>query len=257
MLIPLSEDERLTLVAPREFYVLEGETPDWSDVTVIRPGERRAISLNIQVAPRARAQMVRTFEVPAGARLTILQNVKVGEAACWQNVICIRGRGEVKIRRAIEVFGPGAEVQLSCLGVMEQSGRISVSDEIFSRAPDTRNALRTKIVLNDGAQSEARGRIVIDEHSTKSTSYERLDHLVFGEHASAVAIPELEVKTDDVNSGHGATTSRPGEAELFYLTSRGLPRVQAEKLLARGFITEALRDVPEAEAERALAVLFG
>ncbi|MEK7183443.1 MAG: SufD family Fe-S cluster assembly protein [Patescibacteria group bacterium] len=255
-LIPLSEDERLSLVDPRELVVQEGDKQNWNEVTIIGRGERRSVSLDVRVEPRAHGQMIRIFVVPEGARLTILHKVRLAEAASWQNVICIRGRGEVKIRRAIEVLGTGAEVRLACLGVMDDFSRISVSDEIFSHASHTKNDLRTKIVLNNAARSEVRGRIVVGEESTQSNSYERLDHLVLGDQAGAVAIPELEVKTDNVKCGHGATSGRPSEAELFYLLSRGLSLTAAERLLAQGFVSDALHGLPERSVQDALATMF-
>jgi|GEM_PF-1599827 len=255
-LIPLSEDERLTLVDPRELVIREGDQQNWNEVTIIGRGERRSVSLDVRVEPRAHGQMIRIFVVPEGARLTILHKVRIAESASWQNVICIRGQGEVKIRRAIEVFGREAEVRLACLGVMDNSSRISVSDEIFSHAAHTKNDLRTKIVLNNAARSEARGRIVVGEQSNLSNSYERLDHLVLGEQAGAVAIPELEVNTDNVKCGHGATSGRPSETELFYLVSRGLSLQAAEQLLAQGFVSDALVGLPEQSVQDALTVMF-
>ncbi len=257
MLTPLSEDEPLALVSPREFYVLEGESPSWDEVTSIGPGERRSISVSIHIEARARARMIRIFDVPEGSRLTLYHQVTLAEGASWDNVIGIRGRGEVTIRRAVDVLGKDAQVRLVCLANMEKSSRISVSDEIFSQAAGTKNDLRTKIVLKKQARSEVRGRVVINENSQHSTSYERLDHLVFGDQATAVSIPELEVKTDDVKCGHGATTSRPGEAEIFYLASRGLSVSVAEQLLARAFLAGACVDLPQEVIDRALDVVLG
>lgn len=257
MLVPLSEDERLSLAAPRELYLLEGERQVWDEVTVIGPRERRSISLDIRVETRAKGQMIRIFEVPEGARLTIYHNVKVAEGAHWQNVVCVRGKGEIRIRRVIEVFGADAQVQLACLGVMEQSGRISVADEIFTYAPRVKNEIRTKIVLNHQAQSEARGRIVLSSQAAGSESYERLDHLVFGDKTNVVVIPELEVYVDNVKSGHGATTSQPDEDEMFYLASRGLSPSLAQQLLAKGFISAAVSDFSPATISATMATLFG
>ncbi len=257
MLRPLSEDERLTLVDPREFYVLEGEPPSWDEVTSIRPGERRSISVKIHVQARARARMIRIFDVPEGSRLTLYHHVIIAEGASWDNVIGIRGQGEVTIRRAIDMLGSGAAVRLGCLANMDKNSRISVSDEIFSQAPQTKNDLHIKIVLKQQARSEVRGRVVVNENSQQSTSYERLDHLVFGDQATAVSIPELEVKTDDVKCGHGATTSRPGETEIFYLASRGLSVSVAEQLLTRGFLAGACVDLPQEIIDRTLDVVLG
>jgi Fe-S cluster assembly scaffold protein SufB len=256
MLIPLSEDERLTLMNPRTWRVEAGGQHDWSEVTVIGKGERRAVSLEIQLEPDGQGQMVRLFEVSAGARLTIFHHVRIEEGAAWKNIIAVRGAGEVKIRRTIEVFGKGAKVKLACLGVMEKTGRISVADEIFSYAEEVQNDLRTKIVLKDAAHSEARARIVVGERSHGSNSSERLDHLLLGDETSTAVIPELDVQTDDVLCRHGATTSRPGEGEMFYLTSRGLSKPAAEQLLARGFLQSALVDLPESVRDQALQVMF-
>lgn len=255
-LIPLSEDEPLSLASPRLLEVLPGESHNWDEVTVIGKGERRAISLDIHLREGSAGRMIRTFDVPEGARLNIFHRVRIDEGARWQNVVCVRGQGSITIRRVVEVFGQGGEARLACLGVMDKSGRISVSDEIFSHAPQTKNDMRTKIVLNEAAHSEVRGRIVVDRHSAHSTSFERLDHLLLGHQTSAVAIPELLVETDDVKCGHGATTSRPREPELFYLASRGLSLSGAERLLAQGFIASALVDLPEQARTESLEVLF-
>lgn len=244
-MIPLSEDDQLHLNSPRELMVLPGEVKNWNESTSIGRGEKRAISLEIRVGSGGKGEMTRIFYVPQGARLTIYHTVTVEAGGEWQNVICVRGGGEVKIRRALKLSGAGAKASFMCLGVMEQMGRMSVADEMFLSAPKTQASLSTKIVLNHEAQSEARGRIVIENSAPGSEAFEKLDHLVLGERATVVAIPELEVKTDDVKCGHGATTSRPSEAELFYLTSRGLSLLEAEALVAQGFIASALVDFPE------------
>jgi Fe-S cluster assembly scaffold protein SufB len=235
-LVPLSEDERLVLMSPRFFRVQTGESHNWDEATSIVRGEKRAISLDLQIEKNARGQMVRIFYVPDGARLNIFHHVRVEAGASWRNVICVRGGGEVQIRRTIEVFGPKAEVSLSLLGQMENSGRISVADEIFSYAKEAKLDLRTKIVLNHEARSEARARIVIDQNSMQTIAY--------------------EVNIDEVVCGHAATTSRPRESELFYLTSKGLALADAEKLLARGFLMAGLTELHNQATVDSIQKLF-
>lgn len=255
-LMPLSEDTRLVLATPRFLRVEVGESKDWDEVTRIAKGEKRVISLDVLVSAQAHGRMVRTFYVPKGARLIVLHKVRVEEAGSWQMALCVRGEGEVLVRRALDVSGVGASAEVVCAGVLNESGHISVADEIFCLAPKARVQVRTKIVLNDAARSEARARIVVDSVAEQTTAHERLDHMLFGERATAVAIPELEVQTDNVTCGHGATTSRPGEKETFYLTTRGLSQAVAEQVLAQGFIADALINLPEAQQQAALAVLF-
>lgn len=254
-LIPLSEDLRLSLVAPRFLDVVRGDRNTWDEVTVVGRRERRSISLKIHVEAGAKGSMFRVFEVPEGSRLTIYHDVQIDEGADWYNSICVRGQGEVTIRRALNVLGESAKVRLGCVAVMDKNARLSVSDEVFCMAPRADVQVQTKIVLKHEAKSEARGRIVIEPQAQDTTATERVDHVVFGERATVAAIPELEVKTDMVVCGHGATTSRVGEDELFYLMSHGLAPTDAERLLMRGFLASGLQTVSDTLRQTALAVL--
>lgn len=254
-LAPLSEEGRLVLTAPRELRVAAGETYVWDGLTRIGPRERRAISLDIHIEAGARGQMFRFFEVPVGSRLTILHSVHVGAGASWEGVIGVRGGGEVKVYRTLEVLGAGATATLACAALMSADAHISVADEVTVAATQAQVELCTKIVLKDRAQSEARGWLRLKANAQHSQAHERLDHLLLGEQTKATAIPELEVLVDEVKCSHAATTSRPGAGELAYLETRGLDGPAAESLLTQGFLAPALTglsDQARAEAEQLL-----
>ena len=55
-----------------------------------------------------------------------------------------------------------------------------------------------------------------------------------------ILYPGFEILANEVKCSHGATTSRIDPQELFYLRSRGIPTVEAEKLIALGFLSESL-----------------
>jgi Fe-S cluster assembly protein SufD len=46
---------------------------------------------------------------------------------------------------------------------------------------------------------------------------------------------------DEVRCTHGSTIGKIDEEQLFYLLSRGLPRVEAEQLIIQGFFDDVLR----------------
>ena len=50
--------------------------------------------------------------------------------------------------------------------------------------------------------------------------------------------PQLEIYTDDVKCSHGSTTGALDEDAIFYLRSRGLSLINAQKLLLEGFAVE-------------------
>ena len=53
--------------------------------------------------------------------------------------------------------------------------------------------------------------------------------------------------------GHGSTTGRIAEDELFYFESRGIPRVDAARLIAVGFANEVVGKVGHEAIEAILA----
>jgi Fe-S cluster assembly protein SufD len=63
---------------------------------------------------------------------------------------------------------------------------------------------------------------------------------VLSEHAKADAIPNLEIEANDVRCGHAASVGPVDEDAIFYLTSRGIPRAEAERLIVAGFFQEVL-----------------
>ena len=56
----------------------------------------------------------------------------------------------------------------------------------------------------------------------------------------------LEILADHVRCSHGSASAPMDEEQLFYLLSRGIPRHQAQLLVAEGF----LQDVAERFAEQ-------
>jgi Fe-S cluster assembly protein SufD len=65
-------------------------------------------------------------------------------------------------------------------------------------------------------------------------------NIVLSEHAKADAIPNLEIEANDVRCGHAASVGPVDEDAIFYLTSRGIPREEAERLIVTGFFQEVL-----------------
>ena len=73
-LIPLSEDERLTLVDPRELVIREGDQQNWNEVTIIvsdPPGEYHPNAGEGGVFEVFAVDEERTVAIAAGATITI------------------------------------------------------------------------------------------------------------------------------------------------------------------------------------------
>ena len=259
--LPLSEDEPLFLPEARELVLGAAGKDDapagqWDEVTALSPGEKRTIHLIIRLKSGVQARMIRVFDVPAGSSLAVSQLIEAEAGADWNGTFVIRGRGEIRIRRALHVFGPDVRAELHCLSTLASQARMSAADEIFCNQPSADVAIRTLFVLKDEAQGIARARIAMGQQAQGSRADEELHGLALSDHAEMRSIPELEVETNDVQSRHAASRLPPDEAALFYLQSRGLALAEAQAVLSRGFARPILHRLPEALREESENLLF-
>ena len=100
-----------------------------------------------------------------------------------------------------------------------------------------------KHIVADEATGVYQGKVIVRPHAQKSDGAMKSRALLLSDSASMFNKPELEIFADDVVCGHGATVAQLDEDQLFYLRSRGLPRVEAEQLLLEAFAAEAVENV--------------
>lgn len=102
-----------------------------------------------------------------------------------------------------------------------------------------------KKVLRDGAVGAFQGKILVKAGAQKTDGYQTSQALLLDDDSQFLAKPELEIYADDVACSHGSTCGAVDETALFYLTSRGVPRAQAEQLLVLAFLDEAIVEIED------------
>ena len=111
------------------------------------------------------------------------------------------------------------------------------------RAADTRSDLLVKGALKGRSHSVWRGMIYIAPGAQKTDGYQANPNLMLSDQAHADSIPGLEILADDVRCTHGATVGKIDPETLFYLRSRGISSVEAERLIVAGFFEPVLNRV--------------
>ncbi|MGI8587989.1 MAG: Fe-S cluster assembly protein SufD [Chloroflexia bacterium] len=101
-----------------------------------------------------------------------------------------------------------------------------------------------KGALRDTSRAGFEGMIRVEPTGQQTNSY-LSDHILFlSDKAKADSVPGLEILANDVRCSHGATIGMIDEDQVFYLMSRGLERVEAEKLIVGGFFEQVLQEMP-------------
>ena len=136
----------------------------------------------------------------------------------------------------VELTGSGAEVTITGVWDAKGSDEVSVEVVIHHKAPNTLANTTLHGVGRDSAKVRFVGRIIIDPECGNSNSFLTERVLLLSDYAKAETIPDLEILTDDVKCSHAASISRIPEPQLFYLQSRGIPRLAAEDMIVEGFL---------------------
>ena len=107
-------------------------------------------------------------------------------------------------------------------------------------APHATSDLLYKGALKERSRSEYSGLIKVMPKAQGTDAYQANRNLVLSEDALARSIPQLEIEANEVRCTHGATVAPVEEEHLFYLMSRGIDRVTAQKLVVFGFFGDVL-----------------
>jgi Fe-S cluster assembly protein SufD len=109
-----------------------------------------------------------------------------------------------------------------------------------------------KTVLDDESRSVFQGKIIVRPGAQQTDAKMASHGLLLSEDAEVDHKPELEIFADDVQCGHGATAGDLDEDLLFYLRARGIPAKEAEALLIRAFVGDAIEGIEHAGLREAL-----
>ena len=107
---------------------------------------------------------------------------------------------------------------------------------------NTNSNMITKGVLGDRSSSIFTGTIHIAEGAVKTESHQENRNILLSEDATAQSVPNLEILCDDVICSHGSSVG-PIEEEIYhYVMSRGISKIDADKMLIKGFFNQIIND---------------
>lgn len=100
-----------------------------------------------------------------------------------------------------------------------------------------------KKVMKNGATGVFQGKILVQPDAQKTDGYQISQGLLLDDDSNFLAKPELEIYADDVACSHGSTCGAVDENSLFYLMSRGVPRIEAQNMMILAFLDDAIQEI--------------
>jgi Fe-S cluster assembly protein SufD len=153
----------------------------------------------------------------------------------------------IVVNPSVRLEGQGATGEM--YGVYFADETQHIEHRVFAHhvGPNTVSRVTYKGALHGkGARTVWIGDVLIGPKAVGTDSYEQNRNLVLSEGTRADSIPNLEIETGDIQgAGHASATGRFDDMHLFYLMSRGVPEIQARRLVVQGFLVEVLQKITD------------
>lgn len=164
------------------------------------------------------------------------------------NLHALAGRGDLnRLELNVKLADNNANCTFAALECPRQTEVHDIQLNIDHLATHCVSNANIRGVVTDSARAAFTGRITVHQHATQAEADLQHKHLLLSPRAEADSRPQLEIYNDDVKCSHGSAIGQLDPQALFYMTTRGIPLVEAKQLLISGFIAEIIDTIPSAE----------
>ncbi|HEX8969326.1 MAG TPA: Fe-S cluster assembly protein SufD, partial [Chloroflexota bacterium] len=165
-------------------------------------------------------------------------------------------------RNSVQVALDGRGSQADLLGLVDAVDHQHVDFQTLQEhsGDQTRSDLVIHDALRDASSANFTGLIRINKSAHQTASSQEQKNILLSESAKADSDPKLEILNNDViRCTHGAAVGPVDPELIFYLQSRGLDQLTAERLVVEGFFRSTLAklELPEVEEQVWTAVAEG
>jgi len=200
--------------------------------------------IEIVLEPDAKLHYVRLQRWDKQAREFLLQRVTVNRGATLTLANLNLGGSLSKAHVITRLMGEHASSKLYGFVFGHDDQHIDQHTLQDHQAAHTFSDLQFRAALQDKSRMIYTGLIRIAPKAMQTDAYQSNHNLLLSKQAQAETIPMLEILADDVQCKHGASVGPIDEEQVFYLTSRAIPRSAAERLVVMGFIEPIVEQVP-------------
>jgi len=229
-----------------EAGVIELTAPGASD-SALPAGEERDTApraalvvpvTELRVSDDARLRYGNLQVLGQGATSIAVQASCVGRDATLQSFTAGLGGRYARVRTDSDLLGQAGRASLlaAYLGTGHQVHDFRTLQD--HHAPRTESQLLFEGAVADTARSVYSGLIRIRKGARGANAFQTNHNLVLSEGAHADSVPNLEIDENDVKCSHASSVGPIDEEERYYLETRGIDPVVAERLIVLGFFSD-------------------
>ena len=183
------------------------------------------------------------------------QFMKLGRNAQVEHIVVTLGGDTVRVTPTVAYAAPGGDANL--LGAY-----FATSGQHFEHRPFVDHSqpnCKSNVTYKGALQGEKAhtvwvGDVLIRKAAEGTDTYELNRNLLLTDGARADSVPNLEIETGEIEgAGHASASGRFDDEQLFYLQARGIPELDARRLVVRGFLNEVVQKIAVEDIEARLS----
>lgn len=174
----------------------------------------------------------------------VTKRATVEEEGIMEWVDCNIGSGVTMKYPSVILKGRKSHGEVLSIAYAAKGQHQDAGAKMYHLAPETTSRIISKSISKDGGRTSYRGLVSVSPGAKNSKVYVSCDALIMDEQSRSDTYPYMRIKEENCEVQHEATVEKLGEEKLFYLTSRGIKKPEAESLLVNGFIEPVVKEIP-------------
>ena len=140
----------------------------------------------------------------------------------------------------IELEGNESTADVAAVYLGDNNRKIDINYIIRQRGKQTNAKMDVKGALSGNSEKVFRGTLDFIQGAKGSIGHENEEVIILSPNVRNRSVPLMLSHEDDVDGHHAVSVGRIDENKLFYLMSRGLDKVEAEKLIVEAAFNPVL-----------------
>ncbi|OUR78116.1 Fe-S cluster assembly protein SufD [Alphaproteobacteria bacterium 46_93_T64] len=198
---------------------------------------------HISIGEGARLDHYKLQNESVSAYHLALTDVEVQKQGIYKNFSFSVGGKISRNELKTVILGSDAESHLDGAYLMRGDQHCDTTTLTEHKVPKNISNQTYKGVLDDKAHGVFQGKIHIAPDAQQVAGDQLSKALLLSDYAAVDCKPELEIYADDVKCSHGATSGELDDDALFYLQARGIPELEARKILIEAFLGDVLLSI--------------
>ncbi|HEY5605733.1 MAG TPA: Fe-S cluster assembly protein SufB [Thermoplasmata archaeon] len=233
--------ERHLILADRgsEVTYIEG-----CSAPVYTPDELHVSAIEVVARPGARVRYIAIQNFSKKVDNLVTKRAVVQEGASVEWVDANLGARRMWKVPVADLVGPDASAEIIGFALAGKGQHVDVGGIVRHRAPRTRSRIVQRMVAREGGEATLHTDVEAAKGASGASSSIDWSTLLLDSLSRTETVPRIELDEADAEIAQEGVARTASEEMLFYLTSRGLTRDEAVRMIVLGLAEVATKRIP-------------